>query len=115
MVVDGADYAEAVDDFVGDEIGVVAADFAVVEVVVLAAAFYERSKRGGQFFRFVLRDEVHHVIGDEGGKPADVFTRGFQVSGVPAWGGGHYSDLAEARTSSFCAFWDDAASPAYKT
>src|SRR5258708_2635428 len=111
MVVDGADYAEAVDDFVGDEIGVVAADFAVVEVVVLAAVFYERSKRGGQFFRFVLRDEVHHVIGDEGGKPADVFARGFQVIGAPDGGGGHDFDFAEVTAGFFCAFADEAEAP----
>jgi len=47
MLVDGADHTEAVDDFVGDEIGVVAADFAVVEIVVLAAVFYERGQRRG--------------------------------------------------------------------
>src|SRR4051794_26609632 len=41
MLLDGADEAEAVDDFVGDEIGVVAADFAMVEVVVLSAVLHE--------------------------------------------------------------------------
>jgi len=47
VLFDGADEAEAVDDFVGDEIGVVAADFAVVLIVVLAAVFDERGERGG--------------------------------------------------------------------
>src|SRR6266480_2009426 len=37
----GADKAEAVDHFVADEIGVVAADFAVMQIVVFAAVFYE--------------------------------------------------------------------------
>ena len=45
MLLDRADQAEAVDDFVGDEIGVVAADFAMVEVVVLAAILDERGQR----------------------------------------------------------------------
>src|SRR5882724_2630664 len=77
VVVDGTDHAETVDDFVGDEFGVVAADFAVVEVVVLATVLYERGERGGQFFGLVFGDEVHHVVGDQRGKPADVFAAGF--------------------------------------
>jgi len=42
-----ADHTEAVDDFVGDEIRRVAADFAVVEIVVLCRGFYERGQPQG--------------------------------------------------------------------
>src|SRR6267143_1458347 len=111
MLVDGPDHAEAVDDFVGDEFGVVAADFAVVEIVVLAAVFYKRGQRGGQFFGLVFGDEVHHVIGDQGGKPADVFARGFQVVGGPDGGGGHHFDFAEIAAGFLCAFADEAETP----
>src|SRR6266705_3199876 len=111
MLVDGADDAEAIDDFVGDEIGVVAAHFAVVEVVVLAAVFYERGEGGGKFFRLVLGDEVHNVIGNECGKPADVFAGGFQVIGGPNGGGGHDFDFAEVAAGFLGAFADEAEAP----
>ena len=62
MLGDGADEAEAVDHFVRDEVGVVAADFAVVEVVVFAAILDERGKAGGEFFGLVLADEIEDVI-----------------------------------------------------
>src|SRR5882762_4886431 len=111
MLIDGADHAEAVDYFVGDEIGVVAADFAVVEIVVLAAVFYKRGQRGGQFLWFVFGDEVHHVVGNEGGKPADVLARGFQVVGGPDGGCGHDFNLAEIAAGFLCAFADEADAP----
>src|SRR6266705_5355088 len=111
MLVDGPDEAEAIDDFVADEIGVVTADFAVVEIVILAAIFYERGQRRGQFFGLVLGDEVHDVIGDEGGKPADVFAGGFQVIGGPNGRGGHDFDFAEVAAGFHCAFADEAEAP----
>src|SRR5882724_3154539 len=111
VVVDGTDHAEAVDDFVGDEFGVVAADFAVVEVVVLATVLYERGERGGQFFGLVFGDEVHHVVGDQRGKPADVFAGGFQVVGGPHGSSGHDFDFAEVATGFFGAFADEAETP----
>src|SRR5882672_10006809 len=111
MLVDGADHTEAVDDFVGDEIGVVAADFAVVEIVVLAAVFYERGQRRGQLLGLVFGDEVHHVIGHKGRKPADVFARRFQVVGGPDGRGGHHFDLGEVAAGFLCAFADEAEAP----
>src|SRR6266851_452358 len=111
MLVDGADDAEAVDDFVADEIGVIAADFAVVKIVILAAIFYERGESWGKFFRLVLGDEVHNVIGNECGKPADVFAGGFQVVGGPNGGGGHDFDFAEVAASFLGAFADEAEAP----
>src|SRR6266403_1033232 len=111
VVVDGTDHAEAVDDFVGDEFGVVAADFAVVEVVVLATVLYERGERGGQFFGLVFGDEVHHVVGDQRGKPADVFAGGFQVVGGPHGSSGHDFDFAEVAAGFFGAFADEAGDP----
>jgi hypothetical protein len=53
---DGADEAEAVHDFVGDEAGVIAADFAVVVVVVAAAIADERGEAFGEFLGLVFRD-----------------------------------------------------------
>src|SRR5882724_10326988 len=111
VVVDGTDHAETVDDFVGDEFGVVAADFAVVEIVVLATVFYERGQRGGQLFGLVFGDEVHHVIGNQRGKPADVFAGGFQVVGSPDGGGGHDFDFAEVAAGFLGAFADEAQAP----
>jgi len=54
VLVDGADDAEAVDDFVADKLGIVAADFAVVEIVILAAVFDERSESRRQFLGLYL-------------------------------------------------------------
>src|SRR5882724_2120127 len=111
VVVEGTDHAETVDDFVGDELGVVAADFAMVEIVVFATVFYERGQRGGQFFGLVFGDEVHHVIGNERGKPADVFAGGFQVVGSPDGGSGHDFDFAEVAAGFLGAFADEAETP----
>src|SRR5260370_2075070 len=111
MLFDGADHAEAVDDFVGDEFGVVAADFAVVEIVVFAAVFDKRGERGGQFFGLVLGDEIHHVIGDQGGKPAHVFACCFKVVGGPDGSGSHDFDLAEVAACFSCTFADEADAP----
>src|SRR5258708_1282969 len=111
VVVEGTDHAETVDDFVGDELGVVAADFAMVEIVVFATVFYERGQRGGQLFGLVFGDEVHHVIGNERGKPADVFAGGFQVVGSPDGGGGHDFDFAEVAAGFLGAFADEAQAP----
>ena len=111
MLVDGAEDAEAIDDFVADELGVVTADFAVMEIIVLAAVLYKGSQRGWQFFRLVFGDEVHHVIGNEGGKPADVLARGFQVVGGPDGRGSHHFDFAEVAAGFFCAFAHEAEAP----
>src|SRR5216684_7255556 len=111
MLVDGADDAEAVDDFVANKFGVVATDFAVVEIVVFAAVFDKRGECGGKFFRLVLGDKVHHVVGDQSGKPADMLARGFQVVGRPDGGGGHDFDLAEVAAGFFGAFADKAEAP----
>ena len=45
MLLDRADQAESVDDFIGDEIGVVAADFAVMKIIVLTTILHEGSQR----------------------------------------------------------------------
>src|SRR5712692_431310 len=111
MFVDGADDAEAIDNFVRHEFGVVAANFAVVEIVVLAAVFYERGEGGGQFFGLVFGDEIHHVIGDQGGKPADVFARGLEIVGCPDGSGGHDFDFAEVAAGLLRAFADEAEAP----
>src|SRR2546427_267660 len=86
---------DAYDDFVANKFGVVAVDFSVVEIVVFAAVFDERGEGGGQFLRLVLGNEVHYVIGDQGGKPARVFACCFKVVGGPDGGCGHDFDLAE--------------------
>src|SRR2546427_3171027 len=111
MLFDGADDAEAVDDFVANKFGVVAADFAVVKIVVFAAVFDERGEGGGQFLRLVFGNEVHDVIGDQGGKPAHVFACCFKVVGGPDGGGGHDFDLAEVAAGFFDAFADEAEAP----
>src|SRR3989475_9193007 len=111
MLFDGADDAEAVDDFVANKFGVVAADFAVVKIVVFAAVFDERGEGGGQFLRLVFGNEVHDVIGDQGGKPAHVFACCFKVVGGPDGGGGHDFDLAEVAAGFLDAFADEAEAP----
>src|SRR6266576_5976611 len=111
MLVDGPDQAETVDNFVADELGVVTADFAVMKIIVLPAVFYKGGQRGGQFFGLVFGDEVQHVIGNEGGKPADVLARGFQVVGGPHGRGGHHFDLAEVAATLLCAFAHEAEAP----
>src|SRR5260370_12576672 len=109
--MDGADDAEAINDFVSDKFGVVAADFAMVEIVVLTAIFHERGERGRQFLWLVFGDEVHHVIGHEGGKPSDMFAGGFQIVRGPDGGGSHDFDLAEVAAGFFCPFADEAEAP----
>src|SRR2546427_11263610 len=111
MFVDGADDAEAIDDFVANKFGVVAADFAVVKIVIFAPVFDERGQGGGQFLRLVLGNEVHDVIGDQGGKPAHVFACCFKVVGGPDGGCGHDFDLAEVAAGFFGAFADEAEAP----
>jgi len=44
MLLDGADETEAIDDFIGNEIGVIAADFAMMVVIVFAFVFDEGSE-----------------------------------------------------------------------
>src|SRR2546427_11124643 len=111
MFVDGADDAEAIDDFVANKFGVVAADFAVVKIVIFAPVFDERGEGGGQFLRLVFGNEVHDVIGDQGGKPAHVFACCFKVVGGPDGGGGRDFDLAEVAAGFFGAFADEAEAP----
>src|SRR5437016_2060074 len=83
----------------------------MVEIVILAAVLDERSESRRQFFGLVFGDEVYHMIGDQGGKPADVFTRGFQIAGGPYGGGGHYFDFAEVPAGFPGAFTDEAEAP----
>src|SRR5437870_13913872 len=95
MVADRAKAAEAVNDFVADEIGVVAPDFAVMVIVVPAAILDVGSQGSRQLLRLVFREKVHHMIGDKRGKPADVLARGLQVVGRPDRSGGHDYHIAE--------------------
>ncbi len=111
VVFDRADEAEAVDDFVADEIGVVAADFAVVMIVVGAFSFDEGRERCGEFFGLVFGDEIHHVIRNESGEPADAVAGEFEIVGSPDGGGGHDFDLAEVAAGFFGAFADEAEAP----
>src|SRR5260370_2530241 len=111
VLVNGADHAEAVDDFVADELGVGGAHLAVVEIVVLAAVFDERGERGRKLLGLVFGCEVHRVIGDESGKPADVRAHGFQVIGRPHGGGGHDFYFAEVAAGFLGAFANEAEAP----
>jgi hypothetical protein len=111
MLLDGADDAEAIDDFVAHEIGVVAADFTVVEIVVFTAIFYKGGERRGQFFRLVFGDEVHHVVGDERGEPADMLARGLEVVGHPHRRGSHDFKFAEVTARFLCALTHEPEAP----
>src|SRR5215472_2265442 len=111
MVAGRAEDAEAIDDFVANEIGVVAANFAVVVVVVLAAILDVGSQRSGQLLRLIFGDKVHHMIGDQRGEPAHVFARGFQVFGGPDGGGGHDFHFAKVAASFLGTFANEAEAP----
>src|SRR5215469_16974748 len=111
MVAGGAEDAEAIDDFVANEIGVVAANFAVVVVVVLAAILDVGSQRGRQFLRLIFGDKVHHMIGDKRGEPAHVFARGFQVFGRPDGSGGHDFHFAKVAAGLLGTFANEAEAP----
>lgn len=108
---DGADEAEAVHNFVGDEVGVVAADFAVMVVVVLAAILDEGSERGRKFFRLVLRNQIQDMIGNERGKPADAFAGELEVVGGPDGRGGHDFDFGEVAAGFLGALANEAEAP----
>ena len=59
----------------------------------------------------VFGDKVHHVVGNQGGKPADVLAGGFQILGSPDGRSGHDFDLAELAASLFCALAYEAEAP----
>ena len=101
MLFDRADHAESVDDFIADEIGVVAADFTVMMIVVRAFALDERCQRGRQFFRFVFRNQIHDVIRNERRKPSHTVARDFHVARSPDGSSGHHLDLAEIAAGFF--------------
>jgi len=72
---DGADETEAIHDFIADEIGVVAANFAVVEVVVLAAVLHEGSQS-------IWVEDGHR---GEAKKSLTAIPRGHSTTEIPAW------------------------------
>src|SRR5579872_2413683 len=51
------------------------------------------------------------MVGNEGGKPADVVPGGFQIGRGPNGGGGHYLELAEVAAGFFGALADKAEAP----
>ena len=83
----------------------------MVVIVVLAAVFHVGSERRGQLFRLVFGDEIHHVVGNERGEPANVLARGFQVAGRPDGGGSHDLYFGEVAAGFFGAFADEAEAP----
>src|SRR5712671_6335711 len=111
VLFDGADKAKAVDDLIGHKISVVAADFAMVQVVVLTTIFHKRNQRRGQLFRLVFRNEVHYVIGDERGEPAHAFAGKLQIGRGPDWRGGHHFDFCWVAAGFFGALADKAKGP----
>src|SRR5712692_79291 len=54
VLLDGPDQAEAVNDLIGDKIGVVAANFAVVKIIILAAILHERGQSWRKFFGLIF-------------------------------------------------------------
>jgi len=96
--------------FVGDELGRVAADFAVVEIGRTAAVFDERGERGGNSSGLYL--EMRSITWWRPGQENSARVRvRSQVVGGPNRGGGHDFDLLKSRPASLCAFADKAEAP----
>src|SRR3989454_3136168 len=105
------DEAEAVHDFVGDEFGVVAADFAMMLVVVAAAVADVGCESRRQLLRLVAGDEVHDVIGYQSGKPANAFAGERDIVRNPDGRGSHDFDFGRVAACFACAFADEADAP----
>src|SRR5580658_11152471 len=65
MLFDRTDQAKTVDYLISDEIGVVAANFTVMKVIVFAAILHKRSQRRRELFGLVLGNQIENVIGDQ--------------------------------------------------
>src|SRR5579864_679161 len=79
MRLDRADQTKTVGDFVGDERRVVAAHFAMMQIIVSAAIAHVRDKCGGQFLRFIFCNQINHVIRNQRGKPTHALARHGQI------------------------------------
>src|SRR4051794_30860465 len=80
VVVDGAQDAEALDDLVGDELGVGVADTPVMGVVVALARLDVVGQRPGDVAPLaVALDDVGHVVADHPAEPAALLARVVEV------------------------------------
>ena len=105
------DQAEPVDHFVGNEICVVAANLAMVLVVIMAAILHKRSQRWRQVFGLVLPDQIHYMIRDQSGEPAHSLASHAQVIRNPYRRGRHHLDAAGIAACNTCAFFHEAHTP----
>ena len=69
----GTDQAKPIHDFVGNKIGIVALDLAMVLVIIVATILHKRSQRGRKIFRLILPDQIHHVVRNQSREPAHTF------------------------------------------
>src|ERR1700679_1487629 len=106
-----AEYAEAVDHFVGYELRVAAAYFAVMQIIVAAAAADVRRECRRQFFRLVAVDQVDHVIRYQGREPAHLFPGMLEILGNPHRGCRHHFDLGWVAARGLGAFMDESEAP----
>src|SRR3981081_1731800 len=111
MLFDWANEAEAIDNLVSDKISVITANFAMMQVVILAAILYVGNQGLGQLFRLVLGNQIHHVIGNERGEPAYTRARQFQVFRGPDWCCRHDFDFLWVTARLAGAFADEAQAP----
>src|ERR1035438_327537 len=71
MLIDRPNQTKAVNHLIANEIGIVAADFAMMKIIVLTTILHKRSQRSGQLFRLVLRNQIDNVIGHQRREPAN--------------------------------------------
>ena len=79
MRLRGPDQTKSIDNFIRHELRVTAIDFAMMLIVVPGSILHVGSQGGRQFFRLVARDQIHHMIRNQRGKPAHPRPRQLQI------------------------------------
>src|SRR6185437_9532075 len=90
MLFHRPDDAESVNDLIGDEFGVLAADLRMVVIVIAGTALYKACQLRRELALVVTCDEVHHMIRNERRKPPYPFPRHREVVRDPDGRRGHH-------------------------
>src|SRR5206468_7166622 len=98
------DYAEAINNLVRYKRGVVASHFGMMMVIVAFAVFDVSGELRRELLGLVTRNQVHHMVGDEGGEPAHAVSSQGDVFRDPDGGRAHDLYLRELPSRFLSAF-----------
>ena len=76
----GTKQTEAINHFIGHEVRVAAAHFAMMKVIVMSLVAYIRGEGRGKFLRLVARNQIHDVVRNQCRKPAHMVAADFRSS-----------------------------------